>query len=386
VRQARWTIVSLVVVFAVGLGYVQLPSDGGHVVVAEVPGQPPSPDDDPEVLFSSPGVTEPSSRTVQILSEASGTIRAIHVTAGDRVTRGQPLIELSNDIQKAGISLAEAALERAKAERTRLRNWERPEERAIAKAQFDEADASLRTAAFEWQRIEGMTRQNAASEKEVDGARNARALAQARRDAAKKRWELSEAGPRHEDLLRAEAVVREAEAQLVVARCTFEKTNIRSPIDGIVIYRYREPGETVVTDVPSPILTVGDRSSLHVRVDVDETDIAHIWLGQAIYATAPAYGDRRFSGHVVHIEPTLGRKNFRTNRPTEKMDTKVQEVVVVLDQADEAPLELQMVVWFLKKSEPGRAAVTEGPGSHAGGRPIGSENGRTTDRGIGVNR
>ncbi len=357
-KQTRWVIAFLVMLFAVGLGYVWLPLNGGHVVVADAPGKPLLPEDDPEVLFSSPGVTEPGSRTVQILSEVSGTIRAIHVKAGDPVRKGQLLVELNNDIQRAGVNLTEATLERTRAELTRLRNWERPEERAIAKAQFDEAEASLCMAEFERRRVEAMTRQNAASEKEIANARNARALAQARRDAAKKRWELSEAGPRSEDLIRAQAAVREVEAQLAAARYTYEKTQVRSPIDGIVIYRYREPGETVVTDVPSPILTVGDRSRLHVRVDVDEADIAHIWLHQAVYATAPAYGERRFPGHAVHIEPTLGRKNFRTNRPSEKMDTKVLEVVVVLDQADEVPLELQMVVWFLKKPEFGRTLVT----------------------------
>lgn len=343
-----WLLTTVLAVLPIGIGYVVWSQNDQRVAIAGGPGARLSPEEDPSVLFSSPGVTEPKSRTIQILSETPGTIRAIHVRAGDPVKKGQLLIELNSELQRAGVDLAEAALTRARADQDRVRNWDRPEERAIAKAQFDEASASLQLAQFEWQRVEKMVSQNAASDMEVATARNSLALAQARADAAKKRWELSEAGPRKEELVKSEALVREALASLAAARATINKTQIVSPIDGIVIYRYREPGETVLTDIPTPIVSVGDRSELRIRVDVDEIDVGQMALGQHVYATAPAYGDKRFLGRVVHIEPTLGRKNFRTARPTERIDTKVQEVVVAVENADELPVELQMVVWFLK--------------------------------------
>jgi multidrug resistance efflux pump len=338
----------LLAALPIGIGYVMWVQSGQPLAVADDPAPALSPEEDPAVLFSSPGVTEPKSRSLQIVSETVGTIRAIHVKAGDPVRKGQLLVELNNDLQKAGVELAEAALARTRADLERVRSWERPEERAIARAQYDEALASLHLAQFEWQRVEKMMNQNAASDKEVAAAKNALALAQARTDAAKKRWDLSEAGPRPEDLLKAEAMVRETEASLNAARATLAKTLLVSPIDGVVIYRYREPGETAMTDPPTPILSVGDRSELRVRVDVDEIDIGRLWLGQRVYVTAPAYGNKRFPGRVIHIEPTLGRKNFRTARPTERVDTKIQEAVVALDKADEVPVELQMIVWFLK--------------------------------------
>jgi len=341
------------------LAYVFWSQSGRGAAVAGDPAAPLPPEDEPDVLFSAPGVTEPKSRTIQIFSEVAGTIRAVHVSAGDRVVKDQVLAEISNDIQKANVDLARAVLERAQADLTRLRNGARPQERAIAKAQVDETEAALRMAEFEWQRVQKMTKQNATSAKEVADAQHTLSLTRARFDAARKRWELSEAPPRTEDVARAEAAVREARAQLATAGSVLEKTHIRSPIDGIVLYRFREPGEAVFIDKPVPILTVGDRSRLHVRVDVDELDIARVSVGQHVYATAPAFDGRRFTGRVVHIEPTLGPKNFRTNRPTEKLDTRIQEVVVALDNADEVPIELQMVVWFLRSSK--------SPTTHAAG-------------------
>lgn len=339
----------LVATSGITLGYLAWSRDEQGLAVAGSPAGASSPEEDPRVIFSAPGVTEPRSRAVEIFSEVSGTIRAMHVSAGDRVSKGQVLAEIVNDIQKASVDLAKATLSKAQAELDRVRIGARAEERAIAKAQLDEAMAALAQAEFEAQRIQAMVKQQATSNKEVVDSANALDLARARSNAARKRWELSEAGPLPEEVRQAEAGVNEAQAQLDAARAVLEKTLIRSPIDGIVIYRYREPGEAVFTDKPLPILTIGDRSRLHIRADVDELDIAKVRVGQQVFATAAAYEGRRFTGQVVHIEPTLGPKNFRTNRPTEKLDTKIQEVVVALDEADEVPIELQMAVWFTRE-------------------------------------
>jgi len=324
-------------------------------------GQPSPAPRQPEVLFSAPGLSEPRSRSVDIICEQSGTLKAIHVRAGDMVRRGQVLAELNRDLQQAQVDLAEAAVDRAAAELARLQNGERPEEREIIRAQLEEARALRGLAEFEWQRVQGIMTLNAATQNEIARVRSALDQTLARERAAEMRCELIEAGPREEDLIRAQAALREARAQLDAARSLLARTYIRSPLDGMVIYRYREPGEAVFTDSPSPILSIGDRGTLHVRVDVDETDIGRIWPGQKAYAVAPAFGSRRFSGRVVHIEPTLGRKNFRTGRPTEKIDTRIQEVVVALEDAELVPLELQMDVWFLDEPKQNAAESRQVP-------------------------
>jgi len=309
------------------------------------------------VVISAPGVTEPRSRSVQIVSELSGTLKAIHVRAGDRIERGQLLAELDHSLQQAQVELAVASLARAEAELARVKNGERREDIAVLQANVDEASSRRRFAEFEAGRVERMMKKEAVSERELAAARSSRDQALAQEQAAQKRLELATAGAREEDVRRAEAVVGEARAQLGSAKAVLEKTFIRSPIDGMVIYRHREPGEAVFTDTPTPIVSVGDRRVLHVRVDVDETDIERVWVGQRVFARASAFGERRFEGRVVHIEPTLGRKNFRTARPTEKIDTRIQEVVVALEDADDVPLELQMDVWFLSDpARPGRSA------------------------------
>ena len=300
-----------------------------------------------DVLFVAPGVTEPRSKAIHIVSELPGRIAAVAVRAGDSVRRGQLLVELENDLQQASVDLARARLERAIANLRRLENGDREQEREALRAQLAEADAELELATSEAEWMEDMLEQDSASQREAARVRNALALARARRKMVQQRWELSNAGARWEDIAEAQAAVREAEAQLDSAKKLLERTAIRSPIDGKVIYRHKEPGEAVYAESPSPILTIGDCSALHIRVDVDEADIGKVWVSQKTYATVSAFGDQRFFGQVVHIEPTLGRKNFRTMRPTEWQDTKIQEVVVLLESGDDLPVELQMAVWFL---------------------------------------
>lgn len=306
------------------------------------------PGQDPAVLFSAPGVTEPSSRTLQIFSEASGTIREILVKSGDRVSKGQPLFVLINDTQLAEVQHREALVRAARAQLAKLQSWERPEDRVIAKEQWQEAEAMVHLAEYELKRVENLVKENATSEKELINVRENNVAARARANAAKARFDRAEAGPSKEDVEVAEAAVAEAQTQLHVSETLLAKTTVRSPIDGIVIYRHLEPGEAVGPEVGKPVLSIGNRDILHLRADVDETDLAKVELGQRIFATAEAFGMKRFGGRVVHIEQTLGRKNFRTYSPTERTDTKILEVVIALDDGSSLPLDLQMTTWFLR--------------------------------------
>jgi len=79
-----------------------------------------------------------------------------------------------------------------------------------------------------------------------------------------------------------------------------------------------------------------------VRLDVDETDVSRLKVGQAAYVTAEAYGDRRFNGHVIRVGHILGRKNVRTDEPSERVDTKILETLVELDPGQILPLGLRV--------------------------------------------
>lgn len=357
----------LIILAAVGwLGYSQL-AGKSPASPAQAAREPAAswPSDDPGVLFCAPGVTEPASRAIQIYSELSGTIGRMHVQSGDRIRAGQPLFDLVSDSQQAEVRAYEAQVSLARAELAKLESWDRPEDREVARAQWDEAKALTERARNELERVRSLKDNSAASDKELFDRQSDLLVAQAREAAAKARYDRSTAGPRAVDLAYARAQVAQAESQLRVAQSMLDKTRICSPIDGVVLYRFREVGESVFPNVPAPVVSIGNRDVLHIRVDVDELDLGKVRPGQRVFATCDALGDRRFGGTVVEIAQTMGRKNFRTDRPTERADTKILEVVVALDDGRDLPVELQMAVWFLR----GAAGTRPAPASSGEGEP-----------------
>ena len=138
----------------------------------------------------------------------------------------------------------------------------------------------------------------------------------------------------------AEADLRLAKANLEDAKARYEKTIIRSPIDGTVLRKHHRNGESVSNSstVPDPIVTIGDQNVLRVRMDVDETEVAKVRVGQKAYVTADAFGDQKFWGRVVRVGEQLGPKNIRTDQPTERVDTKILETLVELDGAQQLPV------------------------------------------------
>jgi len=90
------------------------------------------------------------------------------------------------------------------------------------------------------------------------------------------------------------------------------------------------------------VFTVADTRRLRVRVDVDETNIARVTVGQRAWVTADAFADRRFEGTVVRVGSVVGRKNIRTDEPTEKVDTKVLETLIELGRDVRLPVGLRV--------------------------------------------
>ena len=89
-------------------------------------------------------------------------------------------------------------------------------------------------------------------------------------------------------------------------------------------------------------MTLGATRILRVRVDVDEDDVAKIHVGDRAYVTADAFGSQKFWGRVVRIGEQMGPKNIRTNEPTERVDKKILETLIQLDDGHQLPIGLPM--------------------------------------------
>ena len=293
-------------------------------------------------LIAAPGRVEAVSEEIRVSSELSGRLKSVSVEEGDRVRRGQVLAQIENDDYTARVSAAEAALAERQAELERTINGARAQERRASQASLKAAEAVLENSRREAERRRNLADHQMVSRDEAERYERAYQVARAEYERAQQEFSLVDADARVEDRRKAEAAVSSARAQLAEARAYLEKTFIRSPLDGLVLRKFRHAGESVSTQFDSPIVTLADDSTPRVRLDVDETDVAKLRVGQPAYVTAEAYGSQKFSGHVIRVGRILGKKNVRTDEPSEHVDTKILETLVQLDTGQSLPLGLRV--------------------------------------------
>jgi HlyD family secretion protein len=289
--------------------------------------------------IAGPGRVEPASEDIKIGSELSGRLKVVNVEEGDAIHRGQVLAELENADYRAQVESARANVIAKEATLRKVINGARHQERAEAWSSVNESKAVMENVKSELHRRQELFSAGVVSREELDRYAREADVAQAKYEAAVQQHALVDDRAREEDQSFAEADLKLAQAQLEEAQARYDKTFIRSPIDGTVLRKHHRSGESVSNSstVPDPVLTIGDRKTLRVRVDVDETDVSKVSIGQRAYVTADAFGKQKFWGHVVRVGQQLGPKNVRTDEPTEKVDTKILETLVELDPGSHLP-------------------------------------------------
>jgi HlyD family secretion protein len=296
----------------------------------------------PRTQVAALGRVEPRSEEMQVAAAMTGRLASVPVEEGEAVTQGQILATLENADHQARVRSAEAALAVARASLDKVLNGARQAERDQAKAEVDETDAVLALAKLELDRQQGLAERKLGSQQDLDRARSEQQVAIARLARARFHLAVIDSPPRPDEQAQAEAEVALAEARVAEARAVLEKSYVRSPVSGIVLRKIRHAGEQVTEMGDTPIVTVGDTSVLRVRAEVDEADIALVKLGQMAYVRADAYGDRRFPGKVTRIGTLMGRKALRNEQPSERVDTRVLEVLIELEPGSNLPVGLRV--------------------------------------------
>jgi HlyD family secretion protein len=303
-------------------------------------------------MIAGPGRVEPSSEDIKIGSELSGRLKVVNVEEGDAIRRGQVLAELENADYRAQVESARANVIAKQAVLRKVINGARRQERDEAWSSVNEAKAVTENAKSELRRRQELFSAGVVSREELERYAREADVAQAKYEAAVQQHALVDDRAREEDQSFAEADLQLAQAQLDEAQARYDKTFIRSPIDGTVLRKHHRSGESVSNSstVPDPVLTIGDRKTLRVRVDVDETDVSKVNVSQKAYVTADAFGTQKFWGHVVRVGQQLGPKNVRTDEPTEKVDTKILETLVELDPGSHLPDGLRVDAFIVPDS------------------------------------
>jgi len=226
--------------------------------------------------------------TVTVGSQISGQVTDVLVDFNDRVKKDQVIARIDPSSYEAQIEQGSAAI-------------------ASAQASLRQMQATLRNAELDYQRKADLGKQKLVAQSDVDLARAARDQAQAQVNSA-------------------QAQIRQQTASTQTTRINLGRTVIRSPVDGVVLTRTIEPGQTVAASLQAPELfkIAEDLAKMKIELAVDEADIGQVKVGQPVTFTADAFADRQFKGVVDQVRLSATTTNNVVTYP----------VVVTVDNSD----------------------------------------------------
>lgn len=208
---------------------------------------------------------------ITVGAEISGLIREVLVDENEQISKGDVLARFNTDELQVSLQQADARL-------------------ALASASVKEAEASLEESSLNLQRSKALVKNGSVSQAEFDSLKAAEKRAQAK-------------------LAYAHASVREAQASVTQAHTRLQKAVITSPINGVVLQRNIEPGNTVAASFQAPelFLLAEDLSQMELHVSLDEADVGQVKAGQKASFTVDAWPSQSFTADVlkVHLYPSI---------------------------------------------------------------------------------
>ena len=266
---------------------------------------------DLEAIVSASGKIQPK-RQVNVSATTMGRVTRLAVQEGQRVKAGQFLLEIDPRSLAGQIERGEAGVEAA---RSALQQ---------ATTAVDQARANLELAQQTLKRQQELAR---------DGLTTREALERAQNDLTVREAELK---TRQQEVQTREQQIKQEQAGLSTTRYNLSQVTISSPMDGIVTRRNIEEGENVVVgtmnNAGTVLLTVADMSAIQAEIEVDETDIPNVAVGQPAIVTIDAVPDRMFKGHVTDIGNSPIQTTTQANITGQRQATNFK-VVITIDDA-----------------------------------------------------
>ncbi|BAK73222.1 HlyD family efflux transporter periplasmic adaptor subunit [Arcobacter sp. L] len=213
-------------------------------------------------------------RTVKVGFRFIGKIENITKDEGENVKKGETLVLLDNSSLKKSINELEANIEASTIELSKLKSGFRDEEIQEAKATFDEATANLNKINDTYTRQKNLYKTKSTSEENFILSELNYKQALATLDKAKAAYELVKNGYRKEDILVQEAKLKALEAQKEKLEVDIKDSNIISPVDGVILNRYKEIGS--ITTAGESVLEIAKTDEFWVRAYIDENHLGDI--------------------------------------------------------------------------------------------------------------
>jgi multidrug resistance efflux pump len=284
------------------------------------------------------GIVEAQTENIAVGSATPGVVVQVLVTVGDDVKAGTPLFRLDDRELQGELAVKRAIVSQSKSELIRLEAEPRKEKIPVLVAQVNEARAAVIRETDALKRTEETFARKVTTEQELITRREALAAAQAKLDKSQADLDLLEAGSWQYDRDVAREAISKADADVAKIEVELDRLIVRSLVAGQVLQVNVRPGEFVGTPPNQPLVILGNIDTLHVRVDVDEFDIPRFRSELPAKAVPRGNLQVRYPLRFVRVEPFVVPKKSLTGDNTERVDTRVLQVIYEFDPAGLPPL------------------------------------------------
>ena len=315
------------------------------------------------------GLVEPETEGIAVGTHVAGVVKAVHVRVNDRVAAGGPLFELDDRHLTTELAVREATRDGAAAQLARLEALPRKEEVPPLEARVAEAKANLNDKEKLFERTKRETAGGVGSEETYDARKAAVEVARAQLRRVQAELDLAAAGAWAHDRAVARATLAQAQAQCAQTRVELDRLRVAAPhvrrpdaphagsapdpdpVEFRVLQVNVRPGESVGGAAAQPNVVLGTVGPLHLRVDVDETDIPRLKPGAVGTASPRGAPGQRYPLAFVRIEPCVRPKRSLTGDGVERVDTRVLQVIYEIAATDSSLYVGQQLDVFLDAGE-----------------------------------
>jgi len=302
------------------------------------------------------GIVEAQTENIAVGSATPGVVVEVLVKVGDEVAAGKPLFRLDDRQLRGELEVKKAAVAQARSDLIRLEAEPRKEKIPVLAAAVDEARAVVAREADALRRVEETFARKVSTEQEVIERREKLAAATAALARSQADLDLLEAGSWEYDRDVAKAALSRADAEAAKIEVELDRLVVRALVAGRVLQVNVRPGEFVGTPANQPLVILGNTDRLHVRVDIDEYDIPRFHPGLPAVAVPRGSLQERYPLEFVRVEPFVVPKKSLTGDTTERVDTRVLQVIYKFDPTGRPPLFVgQQVEVFIDAADPERA-------------------------------
>ena len=224
-------------------------------------------------------------------------VARIPVNEGQKVRKGDVLIELDDKDERAAVEQSKASVAQAEAKVRQLRELALP----AAEQTFVQAQATALQARQQFDRMKTLRERGFVVQSQMDDAQRALDIADSQLRSARLQVETNK--PTGSDFALAQTALDQARANLRVAQVKLEQTVIKAPVDGLLIARNVEVGDVVQPGKDLMVLAPGGETQVDVMID--ERQLSRLALGQKALGSADAFPSQRFAAELVYINPAV---------------------------------------------------------------------------------